>query len=411
MRTASNPDLPVEPIGGEVLRWRPQQPEMFSRAELKRQTGDYKAAVPAQISNLPIKLSGELASLVEDASGKIRDFDKKARMVLGSENPMLGPMSSILLRTESASSSQIEQITSSAKQLALAELHGESKSNAETVIGNVRAMQAAMDLSSELSEQSLLKMHKALMANQSGFQDKYAGHYRDQQVWIGKGSAGPLTAEFVPPHQKRISQAMKDLVEFLQREDIPVLAQASIAHAQFETIHPFIDGNGRTGRALVHSVMKNKGLVSSSAIPLSAGLLTNLSGYFESLGTFRSGDAGPLIRQFANAAHYAAATGEQLVDDLIEQMEISKQMLSGVRSDSAAWRVLPELIAQPVINSNYLITTLGLNEMTAIRAIKTLENRGVIRELTGWRRRRAWEHSGILNALDEFGSKIRRESR
>ncbi|WP_305069205.1 Fic family protein [Leucobacter tenebrionis] len=347
---------------------------------------------------------------IEDATRRLVEFDRHAQRRLGSDNPALGPMTAILLRTESASSSQIEQLTTSAKQLALAEIHEGDKANALTVIGNVRAMEAALRLAGDISEGSILAMHRALMLHQRGFDPADAGRFREEQVWIGPGEAGPRVADFVAPHHERIPEAIADLVRFARREDVPVLVQVAVAHAQFETIHPFPDGNGRTGRALAQSILRNKGLVGSTAVPVSAGLLVEVDRYFGALGSFRSGDAAPIVREFAKASRIAATTGTRLVDDLVAQLDDSRAKLRGLRSDAAAWKVLPVLVGQPAVNTRYLMSELGIGEMAALRALGTLTERGVLAETTGRTRGRIWQHRGILGVLDDYAVEIRRMS-
>ncbi|MDR7110919.1 Fic family protein [Microbacterium trichothecenolyticum] len=347
---------------------------------------------------------------MEDATRQLVEFDQHAQKKLGTDNPALGPMTAILLRTESASSSQIEQLTTSAKQLALAEIDEGDKQNALTVVGNVRAMEAALQLADDISEASILAMHKALMVHQAGFSPRDAGRYRQEQVWIGPGEAGPRVADFVAPHHDRIPGAIDDLVSFVKRQDIPVLYQVAVAHAQFETIHPFPDGNGRTGRALAQSILRNKGLVGSTAVPISAGLLVDVHRYFTALSDYRAGDAGPIIRDFANASRIAATTGTQLVDDLVEQLDESREKMAGIRADAAAWKVLPTLVGQPAVNLKYLKSALGLGEMAALRALDALTAREVLTETTGKSRGRVWQHRGIFEALDSYASVIRRMS-
>lgn len=201
---------------------------------------------------------------------------------------------------------------------------------------------------------------------------------------------------------------MADLLGFLGRQDLPVLVQVAVGHAQFETIHPFVDGNGRTGRALVQSVLKNKGMVSGMAVPISAGLLSDIDRYFAALGSFRKGDAGPIIAEFARASRRAAVSGRQLLDHLSDALEDSRAKLTGVRSDAAAWRVLPELVAQPVMTAKHLIGTLGLGEMAALRTLKLLTERRVLREVTGHRRNRIFEHGEILRVLDDYARGAKR---
>lgn len=405
-----DPPIHVEEVSYETHDWTPRARGHYSRAEVLRQTGPYDAAITPEIAGWVPRVASQDAADIEDATRQLVAFDRHAQRELGTDNPALGPMTAILLRTESASSSQIERLTASARQLALAEIHEGGRPNAMTVVGNVRAMEAALRLADRIDSQAILDMHKALMSHQSGFPAEDAGRYRREQVWIGPGEAGPRVAEFVPPHHERVPGAIEDLVKFVKREDISVLVQVAVAHAQFETIHPFPDGNGRTGRALAQSILRNKGLVGATAVPISAGLLVNVDQYFAALTSYRAGDAGPLVRAFASASRTAASTGMQLVDELVEQLEDSRRKLAGVRADAAAWKILPTLVGQPAVNTSHLKSTLGLGEMAALRALDTLVDRGVLSETTGRSRRRVWEHRGIFDVLDAYAATIRRMS-
>ena len=201
---------------------------------------------------------------------------------------------------------------------------------------------------------------------------------------------------------------MCDVVAFAARDDLPVLLQIAVAHAQFETVHPFVDGNGRTGRALAQALLRNKGVASHTTVPISAGLLTDTTRYFDALAAFRSGDAAPIVHRFAEASRYAAVTGRRLVDDLAGQLANARELLAGVRPQAAAWRVLPHLVGQPIVNTAYLTENLGLNKVTASRTLDLLTERGVLNERTGKRRNRVWQHSGILDVLDSYAEGIRR---
>lgn len=410
MQTVGLESIGIAATGSEVMTWKPERPELYSRAERTRQTGQYSASIPALISNWSPTLSGSIVAHIEEAMQQVSDFEEHARRLLGQDNPALGPMRSILLRTESASSSQIERLTASAKQIALAELGEQSRSNSREIVGNVRAMEAALSLANNLGEASILEMHCALMADQSGLESHEIGSFRTEQVWIGGGSAGPIEAEFIPPKHELIPELMQDLTSFLKREDMPVLVQAAVGHAQFETIHPFVDGNGRTGRALVHSLFRSRGLTASNALPLSAGLLTATRRYFDALGSYRRGDAGPIVYEFAEAARFAAVTGKALIDSLADELEKSSELLSGVRSDASARKMLPLLIAHPVINTAILQESFGFGEMASLRALDLLVSKGILIELTGNRRKRIWQHSGILSVLDDYAKKLKRAS-
>lgn len=410
MVTPTGSLVPIDAVTYETYDWVPRAPEIHTRAEVERQTGPYDAAVTPAIAAWSPVISSEDSADVEDATRQLVEFDHHAQRKLGTGNPALGPMTAILLRTESASSSQIEQLTTSAKQLALAEIDEGDKTNALTVVGNVRAMEAALQLADDISEDSILAMHEALMLHHAGFPAEDACRFRAEQVWIGRGEAGPRLADFVPPHHDHVPGAIGDLVRFAKRQDMPVLVQVAVAHAQFETIHPFPDGNGRTGRALAQSILRNKGLVGSTAVPISAGLLIDVPRYFDALSSFRDGDAGHIIRGFASASRIAATTGTQLVDALVEQLEESRAKMAGIRADAAAWKILPALVGQPAVNVKYLTSTLGLGEMTTLRALDALTEREVLTEATGRSRGRVWQHRGIFDALDSYATVIRRMS-
>lgn len=234
------------PPGYEERPWRNVQDEYGSRTQRRRAAGEYLVAVPPFISGLEVYIDGELQALTEEAASELARFDAEVGQIAA-------PFASILLRTESASSSEIENLTSGARQIALAELGEHSSKNAQLIVGNVRAMQAALALSESIDGHAILEMHRALLEQTN---PDIVGHWRDQQVWIGGGSLGPHTAQFVPPHHERVTALMDDLVVFTKRVDLPVLVQTAIAHAQFETIHPFPDGNGRVGRALIQAMLR-----------------------------------------------------------------------------------------------------------------------------------------------------------
>jgi Fic family protein len=316
-------------------------------------------------------------------------------------------MSAILLRTESATSSQIENLTAGARQLALAELDESKSQNAKIIVANVRAMEAALALADQLDEKSILTMHHELLSRQPGW-ESFAGVYRNELVWVGGDRGSPRRAKHIGPQAELVQSAIADMLAFIQRDDLPVLAQAAIAHAQFETIHPFADGNGRTGRALVQAMLRGKGLIRNATAPISAGLLRDTDSYFEALTRFRDGDAAAIVERFSSAARYASVSGKKLVDDLAQEQQRSRDLLGNLRAQAGAWQVLPHLIAQPVINTAYLQNELGMNAMSAGRALQQLTDAGVLVESTGLRRNRVWQQQEVLGILDGYAESTRR---
>ena len=406
MSTAPAP-LVVDPVGHEEHSWLAENDGLSSRAQVAAGSGTYASTIPSMIAAFDPVLPADLAADAEEATAELARFDTYARVALGADSPALGPMTSILLRTESASSSQIENLTVGAKQLALAEITQSNSANAQTVVANVRAMEAALALADRLDERAILAMHEALLSGQRGW-EQHAGRFREELVWVGTSSISPRGATHIAPQPEAVAPAITDLVAFMRRDDLPVLVQVAVAHAQFETIHPFADGNGRTGRALVHAMLRAKGITRHTTAPVSAGLLVETEAYFSALTAYRDGDARPIVEQFARAGRYAAASGAGLVDDLAAQMAEARGKLVGLRPQAAAWTVLPHLVAHPVISSSFLTAALGMSAVTAQRALSQLTEAGVLVERTGQKRNRVWQHDGVLGVLDLFAQGITR---
>lgn len=394
---------------GLKVTWEPHRWEMtgpLSRRQRAKAAGDYLAAVPARIGDLTFSLDAELAAEVDDARDAIARFDGDVSDGLPGE---LGPMSAVLLRTESASSSQIEHITAGAKALALAELSGArgrgriASTNATLVAANVDAMRRAVALAERISPRTILDIHEALMRGQPHADP---GRFRQQQVWIGVGPT-PHGADFVAPHHERIAAAVEELCEFSERTDLPVLAHVALAHAQFETIHPFNDGNGRTGRALVQAMLRRAGATTRVTLPVSAGLLTDTDGYVRALTAYREGDANPIVARFVAATFAAVANGRTLARDL-QTVRAEWDSRLTVRRDAAARQLLPLLVAHPAVTSTLVQELLGVSQPTADSAVRVLIEAGVLSPTSTGQRYRAYVAPEVLTALDDFASRARR---
>lgn len=399
--------LPVPPIGHREGHWTVPDTGLVSRRARAAGTGPYNAAIPAPLAELSLAVPGDLAADAAEAEAALVALDREAAATLGGTHPTLGPMASILLRTESASSSRIEDLTVGARQLALAELRASTSTNARMVVANVRAMETAIALAERLDLPAVLAMQQALLAEDPRHAEE-AGRLREQLVWIGRGAHSPRGASFIAPEAAEVPAAMDDLVRFLARDDLPVLIHAALAHAQLETIHPFTDGNGRTGRALVHALLHGKGLLTTLTPPLSAGLLRELDAYIAALTAFRAGDARPIVEAMAQAARYAAVTGGALIRDLGAELEEARERLAGLRPQAVGWRLLPLLVGQPVIDAAAVRRALGVADASAQRALAQLTEAGVLQERTGAARGRIWQHEGILAVLDDYAAAIRR---
>lgn len=259
-------------VSFETLPWRASVENLSRRAQL-RTPSHYESAVVPHIAGDEIQLRSETLAAVDRATIAVARFDAAAVTSIP-----------LLLRGESVASSRIEQLTSSSRKIFEAELSGTGSANAKLIVANVRQMQRAVEVDAATTE-TLLAMHNVLLQDSA---PEIAGQLREQAVWIGgPDDHHPGGTLFVPPHHGHVPALLEDLEAFMARRDIPVLVQAAIAHAQLETIHPFADGNGRTGRALVHVLLKLRGLSVNGPVPISAGLLSRVDDYFAALDAYR----------------------------------------------------------------------------------------------------------------------------
>jgi len=361
--------------------------------------GMYHPAVPADIAGLALDLSPSVLADAESAGREIARFDAE----LGGE---IAPFASVLLRSESAASSQIENLTATARAIGEAELPGgKAKRNAEMIVANTAAMHAAVALSHTVDSDAIRAMHRALMVNDPRHTP---GEFRTEPVWIGGGST-PIGATFVGPRHELVPGAIADLIAFVERADVPVLPQIALSHAQFETIHPFTDGNGRTGRALVQAMLRNKGLTRQVTVPVSAGLLADTAAYFEALMSYREGDAAPIVELFSQATVLAIVNGRQLVAELRGIRERWNDVITA-RSDSTVWKVADLLTRRPVVNAALLAQELGIESTNAHRYLNPLTEAGILAEATNGPRNRVWRSPEVLAALDAFAERAGRRS-
>lgn len=370
-----------------------------SRAALRRHQGPYRAAVLPDIAAAPLHLPPETVAASTDAAQEMARFDAE----LGGE---IAPFSAVLLRSESAASSQIENLTASARAIAEATLGEPTGPNARQVLGNVEAMRAALTLADRVNGKAILAMHKALLDHT---EPSIAGKWRTEQVWIGGSALGPHSAAFVPPHHDRVPAAIDDLVAFIRRDNVPRLVQVGIAHAHFETIHPFPDGNGCTGRALMHAMLRHTGLVRNVTVPISAGLLVAIDRYFAALTAYRAGDPVPITERLTDASYAAVANGRQLVADLRDVRAGWNQRVRA-RRDAAAWRIADLLLRQPVINVALVSAELEIAPQNVYRSLAPLVDAEVLTSSTR-QRNRVWRSTEVLAAVDAFARRAGRRRR
>jgi len=399
-------------VSWETHPWDREPDHSLSRRQQLSARGPYQAAMPVAVAESTLQVDVGLQAEAEDAVREIARFDaeisaiaqRRAAREGDDASTELAPLASVLLRTESASSSEIEGVTAGARALAMAAIDAKAGPNAQLVTANVTAMQRAVELADSISVDTILAAHQALL-------DRHAyaapGRLRDQQVWIGSNALSPHTAYFVPPHQSRVPAALDDLVAYVHRVDLPVLVQVAIAHAQFETIHPFNDGNGRIGRTLVHAMLRHSGVTRTLTVPVSAGLLADTSAYFHALTDYREGYVETIIRQFINASFRAIGNGRALVNHLEQVYEEWSEKLPA-RRGSAARRLLPHLLNQPAVNVAHVESATGVALSAAQRAVEQLEDAEILKRASGNQRNRVWIAQDVIDALDAFAERVGR---
>lgn len=390
------------PEGGfDTLTWQGRADVMQQSMSYRELSGQsYKAFVPPFIANNWYQPSSKAAALAEESAIAIARFDERY-------GQHLAPFSTLLLRSESAASSRIENLTASARNLGEAELGSTDKANATQVVRNVRTMETALAAADNMDSESVLRMHQALMADTPD--EDVSGQWRQQQVWIGSSVVSPIGATYIAPAHERVPELMDDVMAYARRSDIPVMVQAAIAHAQFETIHPFTDGNGRTGRALMHAMLKHRGTASRVTVPVSSGLLANVKGYHDALTAFRDGDPDIIIALCSEASFLAIENGTVLAGE-VEAITESWNAKIVARKDAAVWKVLGLLACQPVVNAASLQDKLGLDYRRAKRAMDELEAAEIVVGVNKFKQGRFWRAPDMLKALDAFAERAGRRA-
>lgn len=388
---------PWPPVAHETLPWVSTLPtEYLTRRQRAELRPTFEATVPPSIAEAPWTPPAPLLADLDDITAEISRFD--------AESPLaLAPYAGLLLRSEAAASSRIEHLTASARAILAAEVGDRSRRNATEIAQNTAALVEAIEPASEPDAAALLSMHATLL----GGVDPQAGQWRREQVWVGGSDLGPFGAVHVGPTAERVPGLIEDLVVFMRRDDLPVLAHAALAHAQFETIHPFADGNGRTGRVLVHTMLHRAGVTRRLTVPVSAGLLQDTESYFRALTAYREGEIEPIIARFTEAAFAGVGNGRALVSDL---QSVTHGWLDVVtaRRHATVWRVLPVLAEQPAVTVPYLQRRLDVSQPAAQHAVDQLLDAEILTPTSAGRRNRVWVAQEIVDALDGFAARARR---
>lgn len=357
---------------------------------------EYQAALPLLIAERSVAVPDDLSARISALLVEMARFDVE----LGQRADNVPTM---LLRSESSASSQIDRLTSTAQSVALAELYPKASSDARLVVANMIATQKALELRAGFTLEGTVEIHDLLLDN-SHLENQTNSAFeklRQKPVWLGGTSFTPHTALFVPPAFQHVPEYMADLIEFGTRSDLNPVVKAAILYAQFQTVHPFLTANGQTGRALIHHIFRAEGVLSSTLIPVSVGFLHNIDSLINALQSYREGDPLVIIEELVSAlelALFVSRVTETSIESLLEDWD----SLVGHRKGSKIRQLPKTLVKQPVVNSAYLADSLGVTQRTATTLILRACEYGMLRHMGKRQRGDFYQSDAIINVLDEI---------
>lgn len=369
----------------------------------------YEVHLPDPLGQLAVGLDGPLAAVVSEAERALVELNNDA-------GPTLAPLARLLLRTESIASSRVEGLQLNVRALARAEAKAESglstSATAVEVLANIDAMALAVDTAAEkprFDEADIRAIHRRLLEGTT--HQRIAGQIRTLQNWIGGNNYTPCGADFVPPPPEDVGTLMGDLCDAINDDMLPPLVQAALVHAQFETIHPFDDGNGRTGRALVHVVLKRRRIAPTYVPPISVVFAGSRAHYINALTGFRNdGDTGVRmwIEHFATATLRAARIARSYIADVRALQERWRALLTEQtnvpRADATAWSIIDLMPAYPMLSASVAAAATGRSKSRVYEAIEQLAAAGVLVPLSVGHRNRWWEATGLLDLIEQLES-------
>ena len=370
----------------------------------------FGAFVPHRLVGWSPELDSNTVERIIAAERSVRRLNERC------DPTMTLPAEWLIRRAESAASSRIEGVHPSARRLARAEarlaLWGEQPRAADfEALRNVAAVEHALRIAAEdrtVTVDDVTDIHRVLMGD-----DPSAGQLRTQQNWIGPGSiwSTPLNAAYVPPPADRVPELLDDLVAFINESQGHPLVNMAVAHAQFEMIHPFADGNGRTGRAIMQLMLQVSRISPSCTLPISSSLALQRDAYITALNDAhiecepaehrRSGAMRAWIALAVDATADAAGYAGQLIDQVAaigaEWRRIAAA--AGITPTAGAGRLLDHLPSNPVLNASRAAELLGVSWRTGARSLLRLESAGILVQRSAGRRNRVYEAAAITGAF------------
>ncbi|WP_141781261.1 Fic family protein [Nocardioides albertanoniae] len=361
-------------------------------------------AMPARIAELEVPLERPVAAMTTASAGALRHLD----LVHG--RTMAG-LNHLQLRTEAIDSSKIEHVEASLADYGRALLGIGANASAVSMASATQAMERLIreaDTTRKITSDAILQAHRDLFARDPD-EAAGAGRFRTVQNWVGGSDYAPRDALHVPPPPETVLGHIEDMVAFANRDDLSPIAQAAIVHAQFESIHPFIDGNGRIGRALIHAVLRRRRASRHLAVPIASALVSHRDRYFAALNDYRAGSVATIVAMLA-ASTTIATTESWKTAETLESVRASwGEAAGGPRPGSAAYRLLDLLTEEPILNARLVTERLGIEDPEA--TIDALERAGVLTRARRTRRSPVWIAPAVLAEVEDLSARIQLQAR
>jgi Fic family protein len=372
----------------------------FRAGRYVRQPTGYSAFVPAPLPPDPPVELGQMASLLSDADRALGRLDGVATVL---PNPNL--FVAMYVNQEAVLSSQIEGTRSTLEDVLEFELGKGRESgpkDVEEVVNYVKALNHGLrrlEAGFPLSLRLIREIHGVLLQRVRGA-NQSPGEFRVSQNWLGVPGCSLSEADYVPPAPSDVMSALDNFERFLhQRKQLPTLIHCGLAHAQFETIHPFLDGNGRVGRLLVTLLLCERGALIRPLLYLSHFLRAHRARYYDCLTAIRTeGDWEGWLKFFLEGVHEVSQAATSTARDILALREQHRELLQATPgSGASALILLDRLYQMPLLAVGTVQGFLGCSYVTASKVVRQLENLGILRETTGQKRNRAYRYDAYLD--------------
>ena len=383
-------------------------PDFAGPTRRDRRPCRYSVYLPDLLTERHFAFDGDVAADVADAEADLVRLNGAVDTLADTEG-----LARLLLRAESVASSRIEGLVVGGRRLLRADAArqlGEEVRDvtAAEVLANIDAMVwgvEAVEPDGPITLDMLLEVHRRLLEGTR--LEEHGGRIRTEQNWIGGSGHNPCSAAFVPPPPEDVPALLDDLMVFCNDDGLPALAQAAVAHAQFETIHPFVDGNGRAGRVLIHLALRRRGIAPRFLPPVSLVLATWADDYVAGLTATRyEGEPGSEAAHaginrwtalFASACRRAVADAGWFEERVRQLQENWRQQVGNPRRDSAVQRLIGALSAAPVLTVATAAELTGRSFQAANQAVERLVDAGVLAQVNVGRRNRAFEAPELID--------------